>query len=914
MSNSTTTRLQGRTNMSWSAALQARVGAWVSLLNADLLMVLILVIVALLAQGLNMFHYPAFSYKDDEGIYISQAWALLREGQLAPYTYFYDHAPGGWIMLASWMWLTGGPQAFGGAIDGGRVLMLLLHLAMTPLLYHIARKIGCGMLTAALATLLFSLSPLAIFFQRMVLLDNIMLFWVLLSLDLLLDGWGRLSRVVLSGVCFGLALLTKETAFFLLPALLVIVAQQRWEHQGRFAIGGWLVPMLVVASWYPLYAMLKGELLPAGLELMPAGQSGTFLVISAANTKVSLIDAMLWQATRSGGGMFNLNNQFWQLVRAEWLPRDMLLFAGGAAATIMNLIRGMRNRRALVTGLLGALPLFYLARGGVVFDFYVLIAIPFLCLNLGVLLAMLFDRVPNRIAGLLAVLMVAALSTGYLASGTLLPLYQEQPDQAARDALTWIKQNVPAESKMIIRDDMWTDLHEPYRRPGESSLTAFPNAHSHWKVASDPAIRNGVFQDDWRTVDYLIVIPQLEKDFVATNNTVALDALRNARLVKRWTSKPVASGLHPQQTIELWKVDRAGATETNLLTAGATYMSSRFEQNGAYVDASGTVTSEAQSYALLRAAWTGDRASFDRAWAWTQSHIMASDGSLQWLWRNGAVADGYVATDADTDTALALLMASKRWNDPALREAGRRMVQAIWQRTVVTVNGVPYLTAGDWATKTQVIALNPSYFSPYAYRIFQEVDKDHNWLGVVDSSYRVLFDASSAPLGMAKSAGLPPDWVGLDQATGELVPLRLDNRDSTQYSYDATRTYWRIALDLRWSGDGRANAYLRQAGFLRDEVVRKGEVGAVYGHDGKLIEKKPSMVGTAGAMAALLTLDPAAANTLYVNQIVSSPNYGTAGIYWGAPNDLYEQEWAWFATALYADALPNLWYNAVPTR
>ena len=241
------------------------------------------------------------------------------------------------------------------------------------------------------------------------------------------------------------------------------------------------------------------------------------------------------------------------------------------------------------------------------------------------------------------------------------------------------------------------------------------------------------------------------------------------------------------------------------------------------------------------------------------------------------------------------------------------MVQAIWQRTVVTVNGVPYITAGDWATSAQIIGLNPSYFSPYAYRIFQEVDKEHNWNEVINSSYQVLFDASSAPLGMTKSAGLPPDWVGLDRTTGKLVPLHLDGKDSTQYSYDATRTYWRVALDLRWSGDGRANAYLQQAGFLRDEVARKGEVGAVYAHDGRIIDKTPSMVGTAGAMAALLTLDPAAANTLYVNKIVSRPNQGTTGKYWGAPNDLYDQEWTWFATALYGDALPDLWHNAVVT-
>ena len=117
---------------------------------------------------------------------------MLREGRLAPYTYFYDHAPAGWIFLAAWMGLTGGPFTFGGAIDSGRVLMLLLHVAMVPLLYRVARKLGWPAGGRPGGRCLFSVSPLAIYYQRLVLLDNIMLFWVLLSLDLLLDGWGRL--------------------------------------------------------------------------------------------------------------------------------------------------------------------------------------------------------------------------------------------------------------------------------------------------------------------------------------------------------------------------------------------------------------------------------------------------------------------------------------------------------------------------------------------------------------------------------------------------------------------------------------------------------------------------------------------------------------------------------------------------
>src|SRR5689334_5636684 len=114
-------------------------------------LLLALVAIGVVAHGLNMFQFPSFTGIDDEGIYASQAWAILREGQLSPYTYVYDHVPGGWILTAAWMAITGGPHAFGSAIDSGRVLMLLLHVASMLLLYHLARKLGCQVVSAAVA-------------------------------------------------------------------------------------------------------------------------------------------------------------------------------------------------------------------------------------------------------------------------------------------------------------------------------------------------------------------------------------------------------------------------------------------------------------------------------------------------------------------------------------------------------------------------------------------------------------------------------------------------------------------------------------------------------------------------------------------------------------------------------------------
>jgi len=138
----------------------ARAQGFIASLGPELPLVLFLVAVALVAHGVNMFNAPGI--KEDEGTYAMQTWSVLRHGRLTPYTYTYDHAPGGWILAAGWMLLIGGPARFGGPIESARVLMLVLHVATVPLLYRVARKLGCGPAAAAVATLVFTLSPLAL--------------------------------------------------------------------------------------------------------------------------------------------------------------------------------------------------------------------------------------------------------------------------------------------------------------------------------------------------------------------------------------------------------------------------------------------------------------------------------------------------------------------------------------------------------------------------------------------------------------------------------------------------------------------------------------------------------------------------------------------------------------------------------
>lgn len=327
-------------------------------------------------------------------------------------------------------------------------------------------------------------------------------------------------------------------------------------------------------------------------------------------------------------------------------------------------------------------------------------------------------------------------------------------------------------------------------------------------------------------------------------------------------------------------------------------------------------TSEGQSYTLLRAVWMDDQETFDAAYRWTDE-ILGQRPDFLFSWLFGEKEDGTygviteqggqnTASDANVDIALALLFAYARWdNDQYLYDA-RNIIGDIWETEVVTINGVPYLAANDLektATKDYII-VNPSYMAPYAYRIFAEVDPEHPWMDLVDSSYDLIARSSRSPLDTGSTVNLPPDWIGIDKVTGELVPLDEPNL-TTNYSFDALRTPWRLALDWRWYGEPRAKDLLESFGFLGTEWQRKGLIHAAYAHDGKVVEayEVPAMYG--GSIGYFLTMEPRTADALYDQKIRTLYNPDTYT--WRTPLGYYDSNWAWFGLAMYFDHLPNLW-------
>jgi len=207
---------------------QFRIPMWL-----EVAMVALGLLATILTHAFNMFNYPR--YELDEGTYISSAWSLT-QGQITPYAYGYGHPPLAWMQLAGLVQLFGGNYfLFGNAINTGRVLILLFATGSALLVYLIVRQLCDSRLLGILAIAFFALSPISITYQRLVLLDNIGTFWMLLSLYFIVSSKSRLKFIALGGIAFGCALLSKEVFVMFLPAMMYAVWLYTTKFQRNFS-------------------------------------------------------------------------------------------------------------------------------------------------------------------------------------------------------------------------------------------------------------------------------------------------------------------------------------------------------------------------------------------------------------------------------------------------------------------------------------------------------------------------------------------------------------------------------------------------------------------------------------------------------------------------------------------------------
>jgi endo-1,4-beta-D-glucanase Y/4-amino-4-deoxy-L-arabinose transferase-like glycosyltransferase len=864
-------------------------------IKPEYILIVVLLEIAAFTHSYNMFKFPY--YENDEGTYMSQAWSLVTKGELAPYTYWYDHAPGGWMLIGTWSQVTGGFFNFGFSVNSGRVLMLVLHVLIAFFLYRITKKLSNSILASSIAVLLFSLSPLAIYFQRRVLLDNIMIFWLFFAMYIVVRQKLTLWKVVFSALLFAMAVLSKETAIVFAPGFLILLYSRLNKANRLFVMFEWLAVVGMAISVYVLYALLKGEFFPEGS------------ILGGNQPHVSLIESLQFQMSRKAS-----EGQFWhELVR--WFNQDKFLIAAGFTSTLSMIFLSIKKRVYTAFVVMVASYTFFLARGGVLIEFYILPLIPFFGMFCGVVVNEFKNSVTELIgkvkiknsitfAKLVAigfnVFIFVSLLGYYYMFGQLnrgMNIYTANQTKSQIEAVKWIRENIQSDSIFIVDNYGYVDL----KAKDNPSSKYFDNAEWYWKIDTDREIKSGKLKDDPNNIDIIALTPQTSHDISngGSDFTFLNKALSNSSRVKvfwndGWGVEFRATKFPPKEVLN---------------NSWESYKDVFITKDGRTIDPKNNndTTSVIQGYSLLRSVWMDDKVTFDSVWNWTNLNMKNSSGLFgsKWEAKSKALIEKGTTASADTDIALALVLASRKWNDATYLNSAREIAQNIWSKEVKYIAGKPFIVASDWLVGKKEAFVSLSTLSPHAYRQFAEIDTENDWNALVSTSYEVLEKCTTSKLDVTLTVALPPDWCAIDSA-GAAIAVRDTTLGSSTYGFNANHAVWKVALDYSWSNDNRAQTYLSNLKFLRDEWTSNGKLAAIYSHDGKVVEAWESVTAYSGNLGGFVTTDFETARQIYSKKISAKYYQDDNGrAYWEDKDDVYTQNWAWFGTALYSENLAN---------
>ncbi|MBI3622615.1 glycosyltransferase family 39 protein [Candidatus Pacearchaeota archaeon] len=211
----------------------------------------------------NPVGFPDIFY--DEGVYMYRAMNVL--AGLGPQTNtFHDHPFFGQFFLAGALSLTGYPDSLHPKPDVHsmemlylvpRVLMGLLAVVDTFLIFKISER-QYSTKVAFLAAILFAVMPVT-WLMRRILLDSILLPFLLSSI--LFAIYAKNSQhsklfTVISGILLGIAIFTKETAFIMIPLVVILLYQ---NTKNRKILVLWFIPVILIPLLWPTQSIADNQ-------------------------------------------------------------------------------------------------------------------------------------------------------------------------------------------------------------------------------------------------------------------------------------------------------------------------------------------------------------------------------------------------------------------------------------------------------------------------------------------------------------------------------------------------------------------------------------------------------------------------------------------------------------------------------
>ncbi|MEV8516262.1 hypothetical protein [Dactylosporangium sp. NPDC051484] len=257
-----------------------------------------------------------------------------------------------------------------------------------------------------------------------------------------------------------------------------MLVQHTDRRTRKWNLGVFFVSFTVLVSSYPVFALLKNELLP-----------GT--------GHVSLTGALWWQLFgRSGSGSlldsssgtFSLAKSWVDLDPWLLLPGVLLIPAGFAVAWLRPI------------GLALLIQVVMMCRGGYMPFAYVIAMLPFAALLIAGACDMLWARgrtwrvAPLAAAAVAAVLVVPAWAT------TLYDQSKTDGSADSRAATRWVIDHIPHDAAVVTDGYIWMDL----------KLAGFTRPVWLWKVDTDPEVMQKYLPGGASSIDYVVMTDQAE--------------------------------------------------------------------------------------------------------------------------------------------------------------------------------------------------------------------------------------------------------------------------------------------------------------------------------------------------------------------------------------------------------------------
>jgi endo-1,4-beta-D-glucanase Y/4-amino-4-deoxy-L-arabinose transferase-like glycosyltransferase len=763
------------------------------------------------AHSQNLFNYPA--YEDDEGVYMSQAWAITSLNKLAPYTYWYDHSPLGWMILAVFSQILGGYNSFGNSINTGRVIMLIMHMVSSLMIILSVRKMTKNVWAGYAAALFFSLLPLGNYFQRRVLLDNVLMFIFSLCFYFSIDNKVTLFKAMLSGTLLGMAVMCKESGIFFVPGIVYIIFNGLDKRQKIFGLITWTGFFTSIVSLYIILSILKTELFPS-------------------SDKVSLIGTLSFQISRGNGIPFWKDGSEFKINLLQWLSNDttsVYLIVTTLFVGIIMTAFNFRNKNWTGIMLLICGYLYFILRGKIVIEFYILPLIFIVALLFG----LIYDQVIRYFSSIVVDLKIKKniFRVGILL--ILLPLvflqFVVNSKALTNDdvtptlqAIDWIRANVDQNANIIIACTAYGDLQYP-----NPSFKVYKNADWFWKADFDREVREYKYKNNPENVDYIL------NSSGYTNYIQRGDIPFNGQVYNE--SQEVVKFSEATSVLKVVK--------NKLIIAKNTWNNFKLKylKNGKIMNNKNEVSSSMQGYGLQMASVLNDPEAFDQIWDWTQKNMKRpSDNLFYSNFKDDKIVNQDSRSDADSDIAYGLYLGSIKFKNPTYSSQASTIVNDLWRLRVVTIGLNTVIIPSESNNKNGFEIINPSYFNPSSYRAFALINPENNWNDLAFETYQITES-------ILNKFSIVPNWVKYNYKENKFESA-VDTKGNfaDDFNSEASTLFWKFNLDNKINGTEKTTKIVeKMIPFLEKDYIKNGYVYSNYNQ-----QQLPKNINEIGAISS----------------------------------------------------------------